>query len=87
MNACLLSGCSEALLAPAIPSVAARSGGLILPLVTSLSEACGSKASDGTASKLGAFLIMTVFQVRQAVIIVLSYVHKIWPAEMSLQHN
>ncbi|KAL3580077.1 hypothetical protein D5086_017912 [Populus alba] len=49
---------SEALLAPAIPSVSARAGGIFLPLVKSLCVACGSNAGDGTEHKL-AKLVMT----------------------------
>eukprot|EP00250_Pteridium_aquilinum_P003913 c14176_g1_i1 orf=496-2205(-) len=53
---------SEALLAPAIPSVSARAGGIFLPLVKSLCIACGSRAGDGTEEKLGAWLMLTCFQ-------------------------
>ncbi|KAF3338051.1 dicarboxylate transporter 1 [Carex littledalei] len=53
---------SEALLAPAIPSVSARAGGIFLPLVKSLCVACGSNAGDGTERKLGAWLMLTCFQ-------------------------
>nr|DAD42346.1 TPA_asm: hypothetical protein HUJ06_000576 [Nelumbo nucifera] len=53
---------SEALLAPAIPSVSARAGGIFLPLVKSLCVACGSNAGDGTEKKLGAWLMLTCFQ-------------------------
>eukprot|EP00899_Mesostigma_viride_P012219 jgi/Mesvir1/20999/Mv08058-RA.1 len=53
---------SEALLAPAIPSVSARAGGIFLPLVKSLCEACGSRAGDGTERKLGAYIMVTCFQ-------------------------
>lgn len=53
---------AEALLAPAIPSVSARAGGIFLPLVKSLCEACGSRAGDGTERKLGAWLMLTCFQ-------------------------
>eukprot|EP00850_Spirogloea_muscicola_P009580 SM000054S18066 [mRNA] locus=s54:176425:178983:- [translate_table: standard] len=53
---------SEALLAPAIPSVSARAGGIFLPLVKALCIACGSKAGDGTERKLGAWLMLTSFQ-------------------------
>eukprot|EP00898_Chlorokybus_atmophyticus_P000990 jgi/Chlat1/1892/Chrsp145S00773 len=42
---------SEAFLAPAIPSVSARAGGIFLPLV-----------GDGTEKKLGAYLMLTAFQ-------------------------
>ena len=53
---------SEALLAPAIPSVSARAGGIFLPLVKSLCIACGSRAGDGTEEKLGSWLMLTCFQ-------------------------
>ncbi|KAJ8423429.1 hypothetical protein Cgig2_015483 [Carnegiea gigantea] len=53
---------SEALLAPAIPSVSARAGGVFLPLVKALCVACGSNAGDGTERKLGSWLMLTCFQ-------------------------
>ncbi|XP_058209569.1 dicarboxylate transporter 1, chloroplastic [Rhododendron vialii] len=53
---------SEALLSPAIPSVSARAGGIFLPLVRSLSVACGSNVGDGTEHKLGSWLMLTCFQ-------------------------
>ena len=53
---------SEALLSPAIPSLAARAGGIFLPLVRALCEACGSRPEDGTQKKLGAYLMQTSFQ-------------------------
>ncbi|XLS68006.1 hypothetical protein HN51_019029 [Arachis hypogaea] len=53
---------SEALLAPAIPSVSARAGGIFLPLVKSLCTACGSNPGDGTERRLGAWLSLTCFQ-------------------------
>ncbi|XP_022884179.1 dicarboxylate transporter 1, chloroplastic-like [Olea europaea var. sylvestris] len=53
---------SEALLAPAIPSVSARAGGIFLPLVKSLCVACGSNSGDGTEHKLGSWLMLTCFQ-------------------------
>lgn len=53
---------SEALLAPAIPSVSARAGGVFLPLVKSLCAACGSNVGDGTERRLGAWLMLTCFQ-------------------------
>ncbi|KAL1547437.1 dityrosine synthesis enzyme [Salvia divinorum] len=53
---------SEALLAPAIPSVSARAGGIFLPLVKSLCAACGSNVGDGTERRLGAWLMLTCFQ-------------------------
>ncbi|KAL6588145.1 dityrosine synthesis enzyme [Orobanche minor] len=53
---------SEALLAPAMPSVFARGGGIFLPLVKSLCVACGSNVGDGTEHKLGSWLMLTCFQ-------------------------
>ena len=53
---------SEALLAPAIPSLAARAGGIFLPLAKALCVACGSKPDDGTARKMGAYVMATMFQ-------------------------
>ncbi|KAE9585982.1 hypothetical protein Lal_00010304 [Lupinus albus] len=53
---------SEALLAPAIPSVSARAGGIFLPLVKSLCVACGSNVGDGTEHRLGSWLMLTCFQ-------------------------
>jgi len=53
---------SEALLAPAIPSLAARSGGIFLPLARALCEACGSSPGNGTERKMGAYVMVTLFQ-------------------------
>eukprot|EP01026_Neomeris_dumetosa_P014435 TRINITY_DN1523_c1_g1_i2.p1 TRINITY_DN1523_c1_g1~~TRINITY_DN1523_c1_g1_i2.p1 ORF type:complete len:571 (+),score=88.89 TRINITY_DN1523_c1_g1_i2:216-1715(+) len=52
----------EALLAPLIPSVAARAGGIFFPLSKALCQACGSDPEDGTASKMGAYVMKTCFQ-------------------------
>ena len=52
---------AEALLAPAIPSVAARAGGLFLPLAKALCLACGSDPEKGTAKKMGSYLMLTCF--------------------------
>lgn len=48
---------AEALLAPAIPSVAARAGGIFFPLAKALCLACGSDPANGTADKMGAFVM------------------------------
>ncbi|CAN6454152.1 unnamed protein product [Victoria cruziana] len=53
---------SEALLAPAIPSVSARAGGIFFPLVKALCVACGSNVGDGTERRLGSWLMLTCFQ-------------------------
>lgn len=53
---------SEALLSPAIPSVAARAGGIFFPLAKALCKACGSDPEDGTEKKMGAYVMLTCFQ-------------------------
>jgi len=53
---------SEALLAPAIPSLAARAGGIFLPLAKALCVACGSKPEDGTSRVMGSYVMVTLFQ-------------------------
>eukprot|EP00877_Chromochloris_zofingiensis_P014317 jgi/Chrzof1/9139/Cz03g37110.t1 len=52
----------EALLSPAIPSVAARAGGIFFPLAKALCLACGSDPEKGTAKKMGAYVMKTCFQ-------------------------
>jgi anion transporter len=53
---------AEALLSPAIPSVAARAGGIFFPLCKALCLACGSDPEKGTAKKMGAYVMFTCFQ-------------------------
>jgi DASS family divalent anion:Na+ symporter len=53
---------TDLVLAPAIPSNTARSGGVVFPIVASLAAALGSRPSDGTAHALGAFLMVTAYQ-------------------------
>ena len=48
---------SEALLAPAIPSVAARGGGIFFPLAKALCLACGSDPENGTEKVMGSYLM------------------------------
>ena len=52
---------TDLVLAPAIPSNTARGGGVLYPIVLSLAKAYGSEPGDGTARKIGAFLILTTF--------------------------
>jgi DASS family divalent anion:Na+ symporter len=52
---------TDFLLAPAIPSLTARSGGVIFPILKSLSQAFGSDAVHHPR-KLGSFLFLTAFQ-------------------------
>ncbi|WP_348662664.1 anion permease [Chlamydia vaughanii] len=53
---------TDCLLAPAIPSVTARSGGILYPVVMGLSESFGSSSEKGTESLIGAFLIKVAYQ-------------------------
>jgi DASS family divalent anion:Na+ symporter len=52
---------TSALLASVIPSVGARSGGVIFPVAESLAEAYDSRPGE-TAGRLGAFLFVTLYQ-------------------------
>ena len=49
---------ADMLIAPAFPSNTARSG-VLFPIVNALAADSGSKVTDGTRKKLGAFLMMT----------------------------
>lgn len=53
---------TDFLLASAIPSTGARSGGIILPIALSVSETYDSRPDDGTAGKLGTFLMNLLYQ-------------------------
>jgi len=53
---------SDLLIAPAMPSNTARAGGILSPIVRSLSTAFDSNPKDGTERKIGAYLTTTVFQ-------------------------
>lgn len=54
---------SEALISPAMPSTTARAGGIFLPIIKSLAASGESLPKDGSARKLGAYLIQSQFQV------------------------
>lgn len=53
---------AEACLAPAIPSVTARSGAIIYPIIESLSKNFGSLPNSKTSKKIGCFLMLVAFQ-------------------------
>ncbi len=53
---------TDLVLSPAMPSNTARAGGIVWPIVQSLSHAFGSRADDGTQNKVGSFLHMAAFQ-------------------------
>ena len=48
---------AEGLLSPAIPSVAARAGGIFFPIAKALCLACGSDPENGTEKVMGAYLM------------------------------
>jgi DASS family divalent anion:Na+ symporter len=49
-------------LAPVIPSLTARTGGVIFPIVKSLASAFDSTPEKGTERKIGSFLVLCAFQ-------------------------
>lgn len=53
---------SEFVLSPAIPSVTARAGGVIFPVVQSLAKSFGSEPHLGTERRIGSFLMFTAYQ-------------------------
>ncbi len=52
---------SDLMMAPVIPSSTARAGGVLMPIIRSLSHTLGSSADDGTAGRMGSFLALTAF--------------------------
>lgn len=54
---------SDLMLAPAIPSVTARCGGILFPVIRSLSEAFDSHPGEPTRRRIGAFLTLTAYNV------------------------
>ena len=53
---------TDLLLAPAIPSNTARTGGIVFPIIKSVAQAYGSDPANGTQRKIGAFLTLAAFQ-------------------------
>ncbi len=56
---------TDLVLAPGMPSGNARSGGVIFPLVKSLAQIYKSKPDDGSAGRVGSFLMLSSFQATQ----------------------
>lgn len=54
--------CSELILAPAIPSVTARTGGIIFPIARGLAKSFGSDPELGTEKRIGSFLLFVAYQ-------------------------
>lgn len=55
-----LIGC-DMVIAPATPSNTARAGGIMYPIIRSLSEAFDSRPDDGTRKKMGSYLMFSSF--------------------------
>ncbi len=53
---------TELVIAPVIPSNAARAGGIMLPILKAISESMGSRPEDGTEKKIGSFLTQVCYQ-------------------------
>ena len=53
---------TELLIAPAMPSITARAGGVMLPITQSIAEALGSRPDEETRHRAGAYLIQCAFQ-------------------------
>lgn len=52
---------TDFVLAPATPSNTARAGGIIMPILTSISHQYGSEPNGPTAKKVGAYFMQTAF--------------------------
>lgn len=61
LGVCYALGFTDLVLAAIIPSSGARSGGVVLPIARSVAELYGSKPGE-TASRLGSFLMVGVYQ-------------------------
>lgn len=53
---------SDLVISPATPSSTARAGGIIYPIIRSLSTALKSEPADGTARKFGAYIMQIEYQ-------------------------
>jgi len=53
---------SELVIAPAVPANTARAGGILFPIITSISRACGS-FPEKSPRRLGAFLMLNQFHI------------------------
>ncbi len=56
-------GLADLVLAPAMPSNTARAGGVLMPLLRSVSLAYGSDPNDGSQRRVGAFMMLNAFQI------------------------
>jgi DASS family divalent anion:Na+ symporter len=52
---------TELVISPAMPSITARAGGVMLPITRAISEVLGSHADDQSRTKVGNYLILCAF--------------------------
>jgi divalent anion:Na+ symporter, DASS family len=52
---------TELVIAPAMPSITARAGGVMLPITRAVSEVLGSEPNEETRTKVGRYLILCAF--------------------------
>jgi DASS family divalent anion:Na+ symporter len=52
---------TELAVAPAMPSITARAGGVLLPITRAIAEILGSRAGDESRTKVGSYLILCAF--------------------------
>src|SRR4029453_8667521 len=52
---------TELVVAPAMPSITARAGGVLLPITRAMAEILGSQPGDESRTKIGSYLILCAF--------------------------
>ena len=52
---------TELMVSPAMPSITARAGGVMLPITRAISEVLGSRPDDATRGRVGSYLILCAF--------------------------
>jgi DASS family divalent anion:Na+ symporter len=52
---------TELVVAPAMPSITARAGGVLLPITRAIAEVLGSRPDDGTRTRIGSYLMLCAF--------------------------
>ena len=52
---------TELVVAPAMPSITARAGGVLSPITRAIAEILGSRADDGSRKRIGSYLILCAF--------------------------
>jgi DASS family divalent anion:Na+ symporter len=52
---------TELVVSPAMPSITARAGGVLLPITRAIAEVLGSRSDDASREKVGSYLILCAF--------------------------